>query len=251
MAAMGMVARTDELTIAQQGAIEALRNGCSFVRAAEAAGVSRVTLYRWVRADAAFRAAYNAWQAEMADSARARLLKLTDQAVDVVEAALRRNDEKTAVQMLKDLGVLRPRRRGSTDAEVVGLQIDLQQKREYRKASTAMMRHLLGKAGKSRKQQRQIINNPEDPFVAELERLVRMKNEAGPAENVTLSAGEGETLAGKAEAAGMANESIADNPFPAQEIGAQSAGPDGGSADVTLTGSPGGVLHDSEERAIA
>ena len=251
MAAMGMVARTDELTIAQQAAIEALRSGCSFVRAAEGAGVSRVTLYRWVRGDAAFRAAYNAWQAEMADSARARLLKLTDQAVDVVEAALRRSDEKTAVQMLKDLGVLRPRRRGSTDSEVVGLQIELQQKREYRKASTAMIRHLLGKAGQSPKQQRQIMNNPKDPFVAELERLVKSRNEGGPAENVTLSPGEREMPEGGAAAAGPADGSIADKPSPAQEIGAESAGPDIGPGDVTLQGPPGGALHDSDERAIA
>ena len=251
MAAMGLVARTDELTIAQQGAIEALRNGCSFVRAAEAAGVSRVTLYRWVRADAAFRAAYNAWQAEMADSARARLLKLTDQAVDVVEAALRRNDEKTAVPMLKDLGVLRPRRRGSTDAEVVGLQIELQQKREYRQASTAMMRHLLGKAGKSRKRQREIINNPQDPFAAELERLVKTKNEAGPAENVTLSPGEAETPDGDAAAGAIGEESIVDKPSPAQGIGAESALADVEPGDVTLQAPSGGALHDSDTRAIA
>ena len=248
MAAMGMVARTDELTIAQQGAIESLRNGCSFVRAAQDAGVSRSTLYRWVESDPAFKAAYNAWQSEMAESARARLLKLTDQAVDVVEAALRRNDEKTAIQMLKDLGVMRRRRRGSTDAEVVGLQIDLQKGREHRKASTDMMRHLLGKAGVPRSKQLKFIRNPGEAFMARLDQLNQMKDEAGTDENGTPGTNEGNP--GAADPADAPGQDTA-NPLPGQDIRSNLPLRNEGPEDGTLDGAPRGVSHDSDERASA
>jgi hypothetical protein len=248
MAAMGLVARTDELTIAQQGAIESLRNGCSFVRAAQDAGVSRSTLYRWVESDPAFKAAYNAWQSEIAESARARLLKLTDQAVDVVEAALRRNDEKTAIQMLKDLGVMRRRRRGSTNAEVVGLQIDLEKGREHRKASTDMMRHLLGKAGVPRSKQLKFIRNPGEAFMARLDELAQMKDEGGADENGTPGTNEGNPGAGPGSEAPSLGEA---NPLPGRDIRSDLPPQNEGPKDGTLDGAPMQVSHESDERAIA
>src|SRR5947199_259800 len=104
-----------DLPAAQQEALAAIKAGLSFPKAAEAAGVGRTTIYRWVQSDPHFRAAYNVWQRETRESAHARLLKLTEKAAEVVEAAMGRSDEKTAVALLKHLGVLRPRRAGTTE----------------------------------------------------------------------------------------------------------------------------------------
>src|SRR6185312_3679193 len=82
----------EALSDKQRAAFESLRGGSSFAIAAERAGVGRVTVYRWVKADPNFRAAYNAWRQEMAESAQTRLLKLADKAVDCVEEALKCND---------------------------------------------------------------------------------------------------------------------------------------------------------------
>ena len=97
----------DRLPAAQHAALSAIVSGDSFRRAAESAGVSRATVYRWLQSDPLFRAAYNAWQKEIRESSHARLLKMSEQAVNVVEKALERNDEKVAVTMLKEMGVMR------------------------------------------------------------------------------------------------------------------------------------------------
>ena len=61
------------LSVAQHTALAALAQGQSFKEAAEAAGVNRITLYRWTRNDPMFQAAYNAWQEELRGSARSIL----------------------------------------------------------------------------------------------------------------------------------------------------------------------------------
>src|SRR5437899_2928013 len=53
------------LSPAQQRAIARLTSGSTVAGAAEAAGVGRTTLYRWLKEDAAFIAAYNAWQRDV------------------------------------------------------------------------------------------------------------------------------------------------------------------------------------------
>jgi len=149
--------RVEELGQKQETALAALRGGSSFPQAAEAAGVGRATVYRWMQSDPQFRAAYNAWQQEQAESARARLLKLADQAVDVVEKALARGDQKIAVGVLKNIGAMRRPDRGATDPEVLALQMDLQREREKYKASEGMVQHLLTTAGLTPAEQRQYI----------------------------------------------------------------------------------------------
>ncbi len=47
----------------QQVAIEQLVAGKSLVASATSAGVTRLTLYRWLKSDPVFTAAYNAWRA--------------------------------------------------------------------------------------------------------------------------------------------------------------------------------------------
>lgn len=149
--------RVEELGQKQETALAALRGGSSFPQAAEAAGVGRATVYRWMQSDPHFRAAYNAWQQEQAESARARLLKLADQAVDVVEKALARGDQKIAVGVLKNIGAMRRPERGATDPEVLKLQMDLQRERDKYKACEGMVQHLLTQAGLTPAQQRQYI----------------------------------------------------------------------------------------------
>ena len=142
---------------AQELALAALRLGSTFRHAAEAAGVARPTIYRWMQTDPHFRAAYNAWKQEQGESARGRLLQLADEAVDVIANALRGNDRKAAVQVLKSAGALRPGRPQATDAKVVELQMDLRRFQEEYRAARAMVAHLLTRAGFSPAEQRRFI----------------------------------------------------------------------------------------------
>jgi hypothetical protein len=149
--------RDGGLSSAQELALAALRGGGTFVRAAEQAQVSRMTLYRWLRGNPQFRAAFNAWQEEAVESARTRLIKLADQAVDVVEQALRRSDEKVAVKLLGSVGALRKRRGESIDPNVLELQMQLREKQELRQAEMAMLDHLMEKAGMGAERRKQVL----------------------------------------------------------------------------------------------
>lgn len=141
----------------QRAAFESLRGGSSFLVAAEQAGVARMTVYRWVKSDPDFRAAYNAWRQEMAESAQTRLLKLADKAVDCVEHAIEHHDYGTAVTVLSRMGVMRRSGRGSIEPQIVKMQLDLEQQREKYRAAVGLMRHLLEKAGLSPEQQIEFI----------------------------------------------------------------------------------------------
>src|ERR1035437_595688 len=73
----------------QRLAIEHLTAGYSLIASANAARVTRMTLYRWMNRDARFQAAYNAWQLDALTAARTRLLAATDDAVTTVVNAVR------------------------------------------------------------------------------------------------------------------------------------------------------------------
>jgi hypothetical protein len=119
---------------AQRTAIELLTSGKTLVAAATAVGVTRMTLYRWLKADAAFSAAYNAWQKDILDTARARLLALSDLAVSTVAKSMAQGDARTAVKLLQSLGALELPQPGSTDPDEI-LRV---QKLERMKAQTAL-----------------------------------------------------------------------------------------------------------------
>src|ERR1700683_5528484 len=91
----------------QEAALAHLLSGKSLVESARFARISRQTLYRWMKEDPVFQAAYNQWQEEMRNSARARLMAMSEKAAKAVETALERGDAKTAMQLLKGLGFLR------------------------------------------------------------------------------------------------------------------------------------------------
>jgi hypothetical protein len=79
-----------KLKVKQQLAITALLGGASQSAAAEAAGVDRSTLYRWMKRDAEFVAAYNRVKHDHYDAIHARMFQITNQMMDMLENLLKR-----------------------------------------------------------------------------------------------------------------------------------------------------------------
>ena len=130
----------EQLSVAQHAAIAAITGGNSITDAAAAAGVSRVTVYSWIRHDPVFRAAYNAWRQELQESARSRLLKTLDQAVTVIAKAVDNGDTRTAVTVLTKFGVMAPVRPGPADPTLAADEIRIKQAEEV----NALHRRSLG-----------------------------------------------------------------------------------------------------------
>ena len=115
------------LTRQQVVALEELANGMSVTDAAEVAGVSRATLYRWLARDPVVRAAYNRWKAACDESARSRLKALQDLAVDVVTEELdKKRNGRIAAMLLDRMGFLAPAPAGARDSRRAKLEIDLE-----------------------------------------------------------------------------------------------------------------------------
>jgi len=91
----------------QRAALELLAMGKSVTDVAKEVGLSRTTVYRWLKDDPAFRAAHNQWQDEIEQTGRSRLLTLTGKAAAAIDRALEKGDPKTALQLLKGLGMLK------------------------------------------------------------------------------------------------------------------------------------------------
>lgn len=74
-------------------------------------------MHRWIKSDPNFGAAYNAWQQELIDSGRARVLAMSEAALNTVNAAIEKGDAYVALQVARATGVLTPARPGATDTE--------------------------------------------------------------------------------------------------------------------------------------
>ena len=98
----------DGLSPAQQKALLALLEGQTVTAAAQAAGVDRTTVHRWLRHSKhrAFRAALEEGRRELRRAMSARLLALLPKAADCLDAALAEGDSKAALALLKGLGFL-------------------------------------------------------------------------------------------------------------------------------------------------
>jgi len=93
------------LSRSRELAIESLLSGSTVTAAATAAGVDRTTVHRWL-ADDKFRAEFEFRRVELQTTVRDRLMGLADKAVDVLETALADGDVKSALALLRGLGML-------------------------------------------------------------------------------------------------------------------------------------------------
>lgn len=127
-----LVASASEIVLAkeQQLVLEGLVSGKSIKELAQSAGVGRTTIYRWMKHDPAFRAAYNQWHEQMMENGRSRLLMLVDTAADSLRKALEAGDSKAALELLRGMGVLKARAVGPTDAEEIRRLNDLERRRK-------------------------------------------------------------------------------------------------------------------------
>jgi transposase-like protein len=115
----GALARMDldELSGEQRTAMELLLGGKSLAETARTVGVSRNAVYRWLKNDAAFRAAYNQWHEAMKESCRSRLKMMLDKATSAVEKALEAGDAKAAMALLKGMGMIEKEDERNTEAD--------------------------------------------------------------------------------------------------------------------------------------
>jgi hypothetical protein len=120
-------AKALELSQSQRIAIRMMLSGESLAMSASAAGVTRMTLYRWLNYDAHFRAAYNAWQHDAIVGAQTKLLALTDRAVNTVAGAVE-NNPQLAFQLLKSLGMTKTPVPGSTDPEEIQTVMEIERR---------------------------------------------------------------------------------------------------------------------------
>jgi hypothetical protein len=95
-----------QLTPAQTIALQKLTGGLPLSVAADAAGVNRSTVYRWLEKDPAFKAAYRDWRTELARLAHARLMALSEAAVDAVAQAVEGGDARMAMTVLQRMGMM-------------------------------------------------------------------------------------------------------------------------------------------------
>ena len=119
---------TERLASEQVTALAQLASGKTVGEAAQSSGVSRATVYRWLKCDAVFRTAFNQWQDELTQGCRSRLLTLTDKAASAIEKSLEKGDAKTALQLLKGLGLLTPAQFGPTEVEEVKKTMEIEHK---------------------------------------------------------------------------------------------------------------------------
>lgn len=96
---------SESLSDEQQRALGLITQGTSIADAGQQLGIHRGTIYRWLKADPYFRAAYNAWQLEQQESCRAALLKAAEKAVARVIEAIP-IDQNLAWRVIKELGIL-------------------------------------------------------------------------------------------------------------------------------------------------
>jgi hypothetical protein len=124
---------SDAPTPQQEQAIEGLLSGQGITRAAREAGVDRTTVWRWLKDDPAFQAAYNRARLELQAAVQARLLGLTEHAVTCLEQAIKLGDARTALALLRGVGLLdgEPARVGPDDPERVRRQLSSREMDEF------------------------------------------------------------------------------------------------------------------------
>jgi hypothetical protein len=124
------------LPTTQIAALDALLSGKSITDAADAAGVSRRTIYTWVRENCRFQAALNRGRREMRQAVSSRVEQIAADAAECVARAVREGNVNAAMQILKSLNFLTPTKIGNDD-EVL-LQIEQDERQEKRETQIAL-----------------------------------------------------------------------------------------------------------------
>ncbi|HWE95242.1 MAG TPA: hypothetical protein VG269_14845 [Tepidisphaeraceae bacterium] len=147
---------TKGLSAQQQTALAALASGKLPTAAARAAGVVASTLYRWRKQDPAFIAALNAWRNYVQEAGRDRVLAMIGQATATVMTVMQQGDARTALVILKGLGVITPVPPGpespegvhrANDRDNYRRYLDVQRERfQLRKEHRAIVEHPIGNA---------------------------------------------------------------------------------------------------------
>lgn len=97
-----------DLTDQQIVVLRAIADGKGISAAAQEAGVSRPTIYRWQR-DPTFQKWLAAWQHQTKESGRNIMLTLVERSTRIVERALDKDDVRVALTVLTKFGVLSDR----------------------------------------------------------------------------------------------------------------------------------------------
>ncbi len=134
----------EELSATQITALAGLLAGKSVVDAAEAAGVGRTTIYKWLRNDFAFQAAVNRGRRGLRQSVALRVEQLAADAAECVAQAVRNGNVKAAMEILRRTDMLAPPKIGSDDEEQLAIEHQEQmEKRADRVALAGLRRRLL------------------------------------------------------------------------------------------------------------
>lgn len=107
------------LSAEKQQAIELLASGKSISATAKKIGAHRATVFRWLRDDAEFIAAYNTQVAELHACVEMRIASLADRAFENFSAAVHAGDLKASTDVLKSIGTFAPRSIGPQDVETI------------------------------------------------------------------------------------------------------------------------------------
>jgi hypothetical protein len=134
------------LSPAQYMAIDLMLQGNTLIASAKSAGVTRRTLYNWLHHDAKFRAAYNAWQADVVTSARSRILGMADDAANTLGIAVKTSGP-LAFAVLKSLGAMEKPTPVSMDPEEIKQKMDLEKQEKENQLKEDEMFGAMGLTG--------------------------------------------------------------------------------------------------------
>lgn len=97
------------LRFRQHLALQRLSDGGDIPAAAKFAGVSRMTVYRWIKSDERFRAALQRRRDEKRAIVRQQLLTISNNALDNIRSAVSRGHIGASLAVLRGVGLLSPR----------------------------------------------------------------------------------------------------------------------------------------------
>src|SRR5919107_1444079 len=124
----------EELSPQQEGAIVALRCDPGLTGAAKAAGVGKVTLWRWMQ-QPAFQEAYRRARREAVEQARARLQQASGEAVEALRDVMNDQDAPHASRVSAARTVLDMAMRATSEEEVERRLTALEAARPIRKGA--------------------------------------------------------------------------------------------------------------------